>query len=406
MTEAEWLGHTRPKAMLGLLLGKASDRKLRLFCIAALRGAAPRNLRLGSKTAFLCDVVERFADGVVLLDEVRRLWGSSGSVSGASWPERPTDWAFALAGTRSKAAQARRALHVRCIFGNPFRPATFDPLWRAPTVAALGQTAYNERLLPQGNCTWSGWRCWPTPSKTPAATTPTCSAICAGRDRTSAAGIARLLLSGPAQVPVPVPSSGKSGRNPVWGNEKSPLYWRWFSVSPARKSPFLPEIPMKMTTGRMAALHAASAIATLFLCPRAESGPETPKSWIVEYRQPEWRSKAFSMGLDGLDHRNALGEARAFMSQKSLAGFDVYMDQYTAGAQAVTYVVHYRLPNWTEFYRFGHTVSDKEKAINAQHRLEQLGYEARIRFMTPEVRIPIPPQIPVGPHLPIGPQYR
>jgi hypothetical protein len=142
---------------------------------------------------------------------------------------------------------------------------------------------------------------------------------------------------------------------------------------------------MKTTTGRMATLQAVSAIASLFLCPRAESGPDSAVChFLVEYRQPNWQVKAFSQGLDGSDHRDAQAEARAFLAQKLRAGFEAYMDQHTAAAQAVTYDVYYRLPNWTPFYRFGSHVTDKEKAINAQHRLEQFGYEARVRYLRPE----------------------
>jgi hypothetical protein len=38
----------------------------------------------------------------------------------------------------------------RCIFGNPARPAPFDPRWRAPTARDLARAAYEERALPSG----------------------------------------------------------------------------------------------------------------------------------------------------------------------------------------------------------------------------------------------------------------
>jgi hypothetical protein len=40
---------------------------------------------------------------------------------------------------------------IRCIFGNPFRPVTFDPAWRTPDVTALATAAYEERILPSGD---------------------------------------------------------------------------------------------------------------------------------------------------------------------------------------------------------------------------------------------------------------
>ncbi len=39
---------------------------------------------------------------------------------------------------------------LRDIFGNPFRPVTFDPIWRTETTTALAQGAYEERFLPSG----------------------------------------------------------------------------------------------------------------------------------------------------------------------------------------------------------------------------------------------------------------
>jgi hypothetical protein len=39
---------------------------------------------------------------------------------------------------------------IRDVFGNPFRPVTIDPAWRTPTVLALAEAAYDERILPEG----------------------------------------------------------------------------------------------------------------------------------------------------------------------------------------------------------------------------------------------------------------
>jgi hypothetical protein len=36
---------------------------------------------------------------------------------------------------------------VRCIFGNPFRPATLDPAWRTDTVVALARGIYDDRAF-------------------------------------------------------------------------------------------------------------------------------------------------------------------------------------------------------------------------------------------------------------------
>jgi hypothetical protein len=39
---------------------------------------------------------------------------------------------------------------LRCILGNPFRPATVSPAWRTPQVVDLAQAAYEQRELPAG----------------------------------------------------------------------------------------------------------------------------------------------------------------------------------------------------------------------------------------------------------------
>jgi hypothetical protein len=49
----------------------------------------------------------------------------------------------------ASAAEEQAAL-LRCVIGNPFRPAAFDSAWRTPAVVALAQAAYDERILPSG----------------------------------------------------------------------------------------------------------------------------------------------------------------------------------------------------------------------------------------------------------------
>jgi hypothetical protein len=73
MTEAEWLAATDPRPMLEFLRGKASDRKLRLFAIAALRIAR------SPCSKELLALVERCVDGVAKFSEVGALFEFSGS---------------------------------------------------------------------------------------------------------------------------------------------------------------------------------------------------------------------------------------------------------------------------------------------------------------------------------------
>src|SRR5262249_60194481 len=45
---------------------------------------------------------------------------------------------------------AEQAGLLRCLFGNPCRPISFDPTWRTPLVVSLAEAAYERRLLPSG----------------------------------------------------------------------------------------------------------------------------------------------------------------------------------------------------------------------------------------------------------------
>jgi hypothetical protein len=65
------------------------------------------------------------------------------------------EYAEGVAGESLTAAEAGgifgegavQAALVRCIFGNPFRPVTFDPAWRTSDVLALAQGIYDERAF-------------------------------------------------------------------------------------------------------------------------------------------------------------------------------------------------------------------------------------------------------------------
>jgi hypothetical protein len=53
---------------------------------------------------------------------------------------------------RAFAEQGRPMIAIlRCIFGNPFRPAAVDPHWRTATVLSLAVSAYDDRQLPDGS---------------------------------------------------------------------------------------------------------------------------------------------------------------------------------------------------------------------------------------------------------------
>lgn len=168
MTEAEWLTSEDPQAMLAILRPyhvvqfgaefSVSDRKLRLFADACRHSFYHGHLeREGHWSGWESDghMESRLRDGRLAADVAARGWASEMSVA-----ERP-----------------RRAAVLRCVFGNPWRPAELPKLlrvvdrpvtvpigiycdksveehcpWLTPEVIALARRAYDARdwsSLPQ-----------------------------------------------------------------------------------------------------------------------------------------------------------------------------------------------------------------------------------------------------------------
>jgi hypothetical protein len=174
MTETKWLTCVDPEPMLDFL-GKANDRKLRLFAVACCRRIVSkleehrrrlvggegsveveqvrREARLIERAA---KVGERWADGLMKVAELESLYRDAGHEDLGS--------AFALGPkarwtARTSAHHARqRASHhdregmaqcnlLRCIFGNPFRSMALDPAWLAPKVEFLAKLIYEQRAF-------------------------------------------------------------------------------------------------------------------------------------------------------------------------------------------------------------------------------------------------------------------
>jgi hypothetical protein len=190
MTEAEWLVSGDPEAMVEYVVprrrgaaARVSDRKARLFEVACCRrvwGLIPDGV---AREAVL--VAERYADGRASDRERRHAanraaegagpeelpainaghaallttkktcgknfyyGGAPAAVAYAASPRGPAFrldvYQAALRGER----EAQSGL-ARCVFGNPFRPVSFDPAWRTADVTALVASAYEERLMPSG----------------------------------------------------------------------------------------------------------------------------------------------------------------------------------------------------------------------------------------------------------------
>jgi hypothetical protein len=159
MTEEEWLASDRIPDDLPL-----SRRKATLFLTAAAKATpgAERRRRLlkaveaAERAADSGDwnslrghhVIAAAACGKVKLGSIDHLWAlvtralTSEDVVN-TWPRGSSHLTGIV--TRDKALRAVHLNILRDILGNPFRPITFLPDWRTPTVLALAQQMYDSR---------------------------------------------------------------------------------------------------------------------------------------------------------------------------------------------------------------------------------------------------------------------
>lgn len=168
MTESEWLECKDPKPMLEFLGSEASDRKLRLFAVACI-ASSPELLPPVALEG--CRLMERIADGDTPTsaipaeppwvemalrpeDEIGKVAKKAClAATNLYWSEGNRNVSLnALLGhsRRLKVKSQKQTALLRCISGNPFHPVTINPSWQAPTVIALAQTAYDNRILPAG----------------------------------------------------------------------------------------------------------------------------------------------------------------------------------------------------------------------------------------------------------------
>jgi hypothetical protein len=189
MTEREWREAVWPRAMLdhlttfcGVTRSPRGRRKLRLFGVAYCRRV--EHLLENEKFRQLIGLVEEWADDATKkkADEVLQFAvGCRGGVGcGVGDDLRPyvyanllqqftrpqlaamaVSWlaarnaeagslghgnaALALEGENIAAEAAHQCVLLRDIFGNPFRPVTFDAAWRTSTAVALASQMYDSR---------------------------------------------------------------------------------------------------------------------------------------------------------------------------------------------------------------------------------------------------------------------
>ena len=141
MTEEEWLTCDAPIAALDWFRTGLSERKLRLFACACWEVRAPQ---ISADPAILeaCERASQCADS--LLPEALLPEGLLGDRNA---------WYAAMSTLR---VMVRPELQfppglpmqlLRDVFGNPFRPVTFNPAWRTTDVALLATGIYDERAF-------------------------------------------------------------------------------------------------------------------------------------------------------------------------------------------------------------------------------------------------------------------
>lgn len=179
-TERQWIACNEPEALLALLTGKISDRKLRLFAVSCCRHIW--ELLTDPRSRLAVEVAAQFADGQTNLAELtvagacaqdvvdaqsRRHgfpwrtahsgeWEPLVQAAQAAWSccwssaphaARGTARAAARAGWSATPAGEPRALErrhqcdlLRDITGNPFRPIQLSPVWLTDTVRVIART--------------------------------------------------------------------------------------------------------------------------------------------------------------------------------------------------------------------------------------------------------------------------
>jgi hypothetical protein len=173
MNQTEWFGCDDPERLLQFIRGRATDRKLRLLCLACCRRI---DRLLDARSRDLLGVLEQQLDGSASSashfapdlhhDQVGQANPYSAqhiaantvnaAMAGAAWAA-----AWNVVGEARRAigssggntyeeAKAQAAL-AREILGSPFHPVRLDPAWLTPQVMAFTRHIYDDRafdLLP------------------------------------------------------------------------------------------------------------------------------------------------------------------------------------------------------------------------------------------------------------------
>jgi hypothetical protein len=165
VTGRKWDDCKNPLTMLEYLGNGVGERKLRLFACACSRSLWQLLVHAAHRSAI--EIAERFADGNASVADLRvarrKAYRSGGKgvwadlhrrYASRSAFETTRGGAYAAAHSASDSSAPHLFGHgddreqtklLREIFGNPFRPVTFDPAWRTSTAVALAAQMYESR---------------------------------------------------------------------------------------------------------------------------------------------------------------------------------------------------------------------------------------------------------------------
>jgi hypothetical protein len=164
MTEAEWLTCDDPSVALEHMARPVGARKVRLALCGCLRTPQIWSLLSASSSRRAVETCEAFADGGVSRKELGEARGRANGVAGRAWRERHTNQSAAYLANfvclqdhnllaflhlpRGYLRELRSPTGpLRDVFGNPFRPVTFDPRWRTADVLGLARGIYEDRAF-------------------------------------------------------------------------------------------------------------------------------------------------------------------------------------------------------------------------------------------------------------------
>ncbi|WP_238602698.1 hypothetical protein [Fimbriiglobus ruber] len=165
MTEEEWLAATEPTPLVAYVRGLATGRQLAMAAIALCR--SDRDLMRPGYSRDGVAWSERVTDGEIASDDLGGLDPGADYLMGAAANRcrcvaghaadgdllRAHDSLAEVVGILidqdwDNARRLKRMAEVfRCIFGNPFRPITFNPSYLTPTVLSLAKGIYEDRAF-------------------------------------------------------------------------------------------------------------------------------------------------------------------------------------------------------------------------------------------------------------------